>query len=82
MEKDFDGWNLSKKALHAREAKIYCHPREIWWCAFGVNIGFEQDGTGRNFDRPVAVIRCSFADKTYRQQTLTEENRSFKRGNF
>ena len=23
----------------------------------GVNVGFEQDGTGKNFDRPVVVMR-------------------------
>ncbi len=57
MDKDFDGWNIEKRALHAGGKKTFCHPREIWWCALGVNIGFEQDGTGKNFDRPILVIR-------------------------
>ena len=57
MEKDFDGWNMEKKELNSGSGKIFCHAREIWWCALGVNIGFEQDGTGKNFDRPVIVIR-------------------------
>jgi mRNA interferase MazF len=57
MEKDFDGWNVEKQTLHANPAGIFCHPREIWWCALGVNIGSEQDGTGKNFDRPIIVIR-------------------------
>jgi len=57
MDKDFDGWNKEKKQIHWKKHRIFCHPREIWWCALGVNIGFEQDGTGRNFDRPVLVIR-------------------------
>lgn len=56
-EKDFDGWNEKKKKLHAGDAEHFYHEREIWWCSLGVNIGFEQDGTGRNFDRPVIVIR-------------------------
>jgi mRNA interferase MazF len=57
MEKDFDGWNIEKQALHTNHGRIFCHPREIWWCALGVNIGSEQDGTGKNFDRPIIVIR-------------------------
>ena len=57
MKKDFDGWNREKQALDAGETKTFCHQREIWWCALGVNIGSEQDGTGKNFDRPMVVIR-------------------------
>lgn len=57
MSKDFDAWGGDKKALHARADAPFYHEREIWWCALGVNIGFEQDGTGKQFDRPVVVIR-------------------------
>jgi mRNA interferase MazF len=57
MEKDFEGWNLKKQALNVSGRNKFCHPREIWWCSLGVNIGFEQDGTGKNFDRPVIVVR-------------------------
>jgi mRNA interferase MazF len=57
MKKDFDNWNIEKKELNSHIAKIFCHEREIWWCALGVNVGFEQDGTGKNFDRPIIVIR-------------------------
>ena len=38
------------------EAPFY-HEREVWWCSLGVNVGFEQDGTGKNYDRPVLVIK-------------------------
>ena len=57
MEKDFDKWNTKKKDLHGRQDNLFYHEREIWWCALGVNIGSEQDGTGENFDRPVVIIR-------------------------
>ena len=57
IQKDFDTWNKKKKNLHGSRSKPFYHEREIWWCALGVNIGFEQDGTGKNFDRPVVVIR-------------------------
>jgi mRNA interferase MazF len=57
MEKNFDAWNLEKKAIEGTGVKRFCHSREIWWCTLGVNIGFEQDGTGKFFDRPIIVIR-------------------------
>ena len=55
--KDFDKWNEVKKKLHLRKEKILFHEREIWWCALGVNIGFEEDGKNDDFERPVLVIR-------------------------
>ncbi|KND47521.1 MAG: PemK-like protein [Parcubacteria bacterium C7867-004] len=58
MEKDFDEWNKSKKFRNVRGTYPHYREREIWSCALGVNIGFEQDGTGKNFDRPIVVIRA------------------------
>lgn len=57
MAKLFDLWNFSKKSINEHGTIRYCHEREIWWCSIGVNVGFEQDGTGQHFDRPVVVIR-------------------------
>lgn len=57
MKKDFDLWNEQKKKIHAvHENKLY-HERQIWWCSLGQNIGFEQDGTGEEYDRPVLIIK-------------------------
>ena len=55
MEKDFDGWNSNKKQIHDHSAAPFYHKREIWWCSLGINVGFEQDGTGANYDRPVLI---------------------------
>jgi len=57
MEKDFDRWNEEKKRVHSQARKFYAHPRDIWWCAMGVNVGAEVDGKNDNFERPVLVIR-------------------------
>ncbi len=57
MEKDFDRWNGSKKNIHAAAKRPFYHAREIWWCAVGVNIGNELDGTGKHHDRPVLLLR-------------------------
>jgi len=57
MEKDFDQWNKHKKAHNDSELKIYFYEREVWWCALGVNVGFEQDGKGEKFARPVLILK-------------------------
>jgi len=58
MDKDFDKWNTEKKRLHSEAKKFYAHPRDIWWCAMGLNIGAEIDGKNDNFERPIIVIRA------------------------
>jgi len=57
MKKDFDTWNKEKKFIHTTAKGRYYHEREIWWCATGVNVGFEQDGSGVRFQRPVVVMK-------------------------
>lgn len=57
MKKDFDGWNEKKKQVNERNSAPFYHEREIWWCALGVNIGFEQDGSDGEYRRPVLVLR-------------------------
>ncbi len=56
IEKKFDDWNLHKKELNRNSVKLY-KAREIWWCSLGVNVGYEQDGTGEDFDRPIVILK-------------------------
>jgi mRNA-degrading endonuclease toxin of MazEF toxin-antitoxin module len=57
MKKDFDNWNKRKKDIHNNgESKLY-HTRELWWCSLGVNVGSEQDGTGKDYERPVLIYK-------------------------
>ncbi len=56
MDKNFDQWNNLKKIFEKEERKFFAHPREIWWCSLGVNLGAEIDGKNDNFERPVLVI--------------------------
>src|SRR3989344_302505 len=57
MNKDFKKWHGIKENLDGRKSEIFFHEREIWWCALGVNIGFEQDGHGETFERPAIVLK-------------------------
>ena len=54
--KDFDVWNVKKKIVNKMKSRFYTE-REIWWCSLGINIGSEQDGSGKEFLRPVVIIR-------------------------
>jgi mRNA interferase MazF len=55
--KDFDGWNSRKKNLERKSFYKFYKEREIWWCALGLNVGFEVDGKSKEFLRPVLIIK-------------------------
>ena len=57
MQKDFDNWNEKKKKIQLRNEDIFFHDREIWWCSLGINIGFEQDGAGEEYYRPILILK-------------------------
>jgi len=77
MEKDFDVWNAQKKKLNTDTRKKFCHVREVWWCSFGVNVGFEEDGKGSDFRRPVLVLR-GFNEHIFLGVALTSKKKSGK----
>lgn len=56
--KDFDSWNKVKIVVQSSiSPERYPHRGQIWWTYLGLNIGDEQDGKGKNFKRPVLVMR-------------------------
>ena len=57
MEKNFEKWHKLKKQLHESKSNVFFHEREVWWCSLGLNIGFEQDGKGERFARPVIILK-------------------------
>jgi len=62
--KDFDTWNKVKKQTEETKREVFAHPREVWWCSLGVNIGAEIDGKNDSFERPVIVM------KVYNRETM------------
>lgn len=74
MEKDYDFWNTKKKNIQAEEPNRRYRERDIWFCALGINVGFEQDGTGNNFDRPVVIVK-GFNAHTFFAVPLTGRKR-------
>lgn len=57
MEKDFGKWGGLKKSLNKNHNVPTFKEREVWWSSIGVNIGHEQDGKGKMFNRPVLIVK-------------------------
>lgn len=58
MHKNYGTWTPIKCSINnAEEPRLFFHEREIWYCHFGENVGFEQDGRGDQFLRPVVIVR-------------------------
>lgn len=57
MKKDFQIWHDKKAVIDEKSDRLFFHEREIWFTHPGTNIGFEQDGKGELFGRPVIIFR-------------------------
>ena len=51
-EKNFNSWNEKKKRIVPNFSE-----RDIWWCALGLNVGYEEDGKHADFERPICILR-------------------------
>ena len=76
-EKDFKKWHTKKEYLHKEKIRPFFHEREVWFCAFGINIGFEQDGSGAEFLRPVIIIK-KFNNEVFWGLPLTKNQKNNK----
>ncbi len=55
--KKFNEWNEVKQHLDSKEFKLNFKEREIYWASIGENIGFEQNGKGKDFSRPLLIVK-------------------------
>lgn len=63
--KKFIEWSKLKFKIHTSlDIDFYFKEREIWWASIGQNIGSEQNGKNRDFERPVLVLK-KFNFKTF-----------------
>jgi len=55
---DYYKWcDLKNKINFFNRKNLFFKEREVWYCYLGLNVGFEQDGKGDSFLRPVLVLR-------------------------
>lgn len=75
--KDFNLWHKRKNEINNSNKNVFYHEREVWWCSLGLNIGFEQDGKGEDFSRPVLIIK-GFSKNVFLCVPLTTRNKEGK----
>jgi len=67
---EYDKWNEIKKNISKIEIQLTFKVREIYWVKLGQNVGYETDGKGKDFLRPVVVFR-KFGKNTFLGIPLT-----------
>ncbi len=77
MKKDFQKWHSKKAKVDKVENRPFFHEREIWFCHLGVNVGFEQDGSGEEFLRPIVIIK-KFSNEVFWAVPLTKTDKRTK----
>ena len=78
MKKDFKKWMEQKAKIHNDKIRPFFHEREVWFSSLGENVGFEQDGGGEKFMRPVLVLK-KFNNEVVWALPLT---RTYKTGKY
>lgn len=61
-KKDYRKWSFYKSFINNYKDRVKAHEREIWLCALGENIGFEQNGKGKRYVRPVIIFKKFSSD--------------------
>lgn len=58
MDSNYDNWNtVKKKIANSNHIPPMFKEKEIWWTCIGFNIGNEIYGKGKEFTRPVLVVK-------------------------
>jgi len=70
QDKNYDIWNEVKKHTQKHREFWTIKVREIYWIKIGENIGYETNGKGNNFLRPVLIFR-KFSKNTFLGIPLT-----------
>lgn len=76
---EYDTWNEKKKDINVSEREdVFFREREVWWCSIGLNVGFEENGKGQLFNRPVLILK-KYGSKTFLGIPISSTK---KRGSF
>jgi mRNA interferase MazF len=57
FDENFNNWNEVKKETNEEKVLVGFRNRDIFYMKMGQNIGFEQNGKGTNFVRPIIVLK-------------------------
>jgi len=57
VQDEFDKWSIIKKQINEKLGSPFFKPRDIFFIKVGKNVGFEENGKGDSFRRPVLVLK-------------------------
>lgn len=58
MYSEYDRWNeVKKKISESCHKPPYYNELDVWWVSIGLNIGYEVYGKGKDFGRPVLILK-------------------------
>lgn len=57
MNDNYDKWNTIKKETNKEKKYRNFKEKEIFYLKMGENIGFEQNGKGEDFVRPIIILK-------------------------
>lgn len=57
MKNEYDSWHILKSKINHKIVNLFPKEREVWIAHVGKNIGYEQNGSGTNYVRPVLVLK-------------------------
>jgi len=57
VQDEFDRWSIIKKQIDTKSASPFFKSRDIFFMKVGKNIGYEENGKGNSFRRPVLVLK-------------------------
>ena len=77
MEKDLWKWHDLKLRIDCDNKRPFYREGEVRWCAVGLNIGFEINGKGVGYWRPVIILK-GFSQGTCLCAPLTTKNKTGK----
>ena len=75
----FNEWNEVKKRTDNKSVLPNIRQREIYWANIGENIGFEQNGKGNEFMRPLLIFK-KFSNNMFFGIPLSTQSK--KEGSF
>ncbi|MDR2524259.1 MAG: type II toxin-antitoxin system PemK/MazF family toxin [Candidatus Nomurabacteria bacterium] len=55
--KDYEKWTPVKSEIHNNASRPKYNEGDVFWMSVGENVGFEQDGKGSLYARPVLVVK-------------------------
>lgn len=80
--KTFVNWIKIKAKVHLLGSdRKYFKERDIWWAAFGQNVGSELNGKNDNFERPVLIFK-KVSDTTFWALPITSKTNADNYGHF